>query len=147
MLDNFTDFVAGSSIGFLAWFFGGIDGLLQVLVTFCVIDYITGIIAAGVEHRLSSSVGFRGIMRKVEMFIFVGMAHLLDHYLPGDTGSLRAVVCLFYIVNESISIFENAEKIGVPIPKPLHNMLAKLHDMTQNNIESKQEINKKKKGE
>ena len=147
MLDNFTDFVAGSSIGFLAWFFGGIDGLLQVLVTFCVIDYITGIIAAGVEHRLSSSVGFRGIMRKVEMFIFVGMAHLLDNYLPGDTGSLRAVVCLFYIVNESISIFENAEKIGVPIPKPLHNMLAKLHDMTQNNIESKQEINKKKKGE
>ena len=147
MLDNFTDFVAGSSIGFLAWFFGGIDGLLQVLVTFCVIDYITGIIAAGVEHRLSSSVGFRGIMRKVEMFIFVGMAHLLDRYLPGDTGSLRAVVCLFYIVNESISIFENAEKIGVPIPKPLHNMLAKLHDMTQNNIESKQEINKKKKGE
>ena len=147
MLDNFTDFVAGSSIGFLAWFFGGIDGLLQVLVTFCVIDYITGIIAAGVEHRLSSSVGFRGIMRKVEMFIFVGMAHLLDNYLPGDTGSLRAVVCLFYIVNESISIFENAEKIGAPIPKPLHNMLAKLHDMTQNNIESKQEINKKKKGE
>ena len=147
MLDNFTDFVAGSSIGFLAWFFGGIDGLLQVLVTFCVIDYITGIIAAGVEHRLSSSVGFRGIMRKVEMFIFVGMAHLLDRYLPGDTGSLRAVVCLFYIVNESISIFENAEKIGVPIPKPLHNMLAKLHDMTQNNNESKQEINKKKKGE
>ena len=71
--------------------------------------------------------------------MFVGMAHLLDSYLPGDSGSIRAVVCLFYVVNEGISIIENAEKIGVPIPKPLHNMLAKLHDMTQNNEpESKQ---------
>lgn len=145
MLDNLTDFIAGSCIGFLAWFFGGIDGLLQVLIAFCVIDYVTGIIAAGVEHRLSSSAGFRGIMRKVEMFLFVGMAHLLDHYLPGDTGSLRAVVCMFYVVNESISIFENAERIGVPIPKPLHNMLEKLHDMTQNDGHNQEQKNGDKK--
>ena len=126
------DFIIAASLGFITWFFGGIDGLLQVLIAFSIIDYITGIIAAGLNHELSSRVGFRGIVKKVILFMFVGMAHLLDSYLPGDSGSIRAVVCLFYVVNEGISIIENAEKIGVPIPKPLHNMLAKLHDMTSN---------------
>ena len=133
--NNFLDFIIAAMLGFITWFFGGIDGLLQVLIAFSVIDYLTGIIAAGLNHELSSRVGFRGIVKKVILFMFVGMAHLLDSYLPGDSGSIRAVVCLFYVVNEGISIIENAEKIGVPIPKPLHNMLAKLHDMTQNNNE------------
>ncbi|MBQ7560947.1 MAG: phage holin family protein [Synergistaceae bacterium] len=129
--NNIMDFIICALLGFITWFFGGIDGLLQVLIAFSVIDYITGIIAACLNHELSSRVGFRGIVKKVILFMFVGMAHLLDLYLPGDSGSIRAVVCLFYVVNEGISIIENAEKIGVPIPKPLHNMLAKLHDMTQ----------------
>ena len=132
MIDKIMDFIIAASVGFIAWFFGGIDGLLQVLIAFSIIDYLTGIIAAALNHELSSRVGFRGIVKKVILFMFVGMAHLLDSYLPGDSGSIRAVVCLFYVVNEGISIIENAEKIGVPIPKPLHNMLAKLHDMTQN---------------
>ena len=131
MINRFLDFIIAAMIGFITWFFGGIDGLLQVLIAFSVIDYLTGIIAAGLNHELSSRVGFRGIVKKVILFMFVGMAHLLDSYLPGDSGSIRAVVCLFYVVNEGISIIENAEKIGVPIPKPLHNMLAKLHEMTQ----------------
>ena len=139
MMGKFMDFVIAASLGFITWFFGGIDGLLQVLIAFSVIDYLTGIIAAGLNHELSSLVGFRGIVKKVILFMFVGMAHLLDSYLPGDSGSIRAVVCLFYVVNEGISIIENAEKIGVPIPKPLHNMLAKLHDMTQNNNESEKD--------
>ena len=130
--NNIMDFLICSSLGFITWFFGGIDGLLQVLIAFSVIDYLTGIIAAALNHELSSRTGFRGIVKKVILFMFVGMAHLLDSYLPGDSGSIRAVVCLFYVVNEGISIIENAEKIGVPIPKPLHNMLAKIHDMTQN---------------
>ena len=132
MMDKVMDFIIAAFLGFITWFFGGVDGLLQVLIAFSIIDYITGIIAAGLNHELSSRVGFRGIVKKVILFMFVGMAHLLDSYLPGDSGSIRAVVCLFYVVNEGISIIENAEKIGVPIPKPLHNMLAKLHDMTQN---------------
>ena len=136
MMDKAMDFIIAASVGFIAWFFGGIDGLLQVLIAFSIIDYLTGIIAAALNHELSSRVGFRGIVKKVILFMFVGMAHLLDSYLPGDSGSIRAVVCLFYVVNEGISIIENAEKIGVPIPKPLHNMLAKLHDMTSNESES-----------
>ena len=131
--NSIMDFLICSMLGFITWFFGGIDGLLQVLIAFSVIDYLTGIIAAALNHELSSRTGFRGIVKKVILFMFVGMAHLLDSYLPGDSGSIRAVVCLFYVVNEGISIIENAEKIGVPIPKPLHNMLAKIHDMTQNN--------------
>ena len=130
--NNIMDFLICSSLGFITWFFGGIDGLLQVLIAFSVIDYLTGIIAAALNHELSSRTGFRGIIKKIILFMFVGMAHLLDSYLPGDSGSIRAVVCLFYVVNEGISIIENAEKIGVPIPKPLHNMLAKIHNMTQN---------------
>ena len=129
--NTIMDFLVGSLLGFVAWFFGGVDGLLQVLIAFTIIDYLTGIIAAALNHELSSRTGFRGIVKKVILFMFVGMAHLLDSYLPGDSGSIRAVVCLFYVVNEGISIIENAEKIGVPIPKPLHNMLAKIHDMTQ----------------
>ena len=133
--NNIMDFLLSVVLGFVTWFFGGIDGLLQVLIAFCIIDYFTGIIAAALNHELSSRVGFRGIVKKIILFMFVGMAHLLDSYLPGDSGSIRAVVCLFYVVNEGISIIENAEKIGVPIPKPLHNMLAKIHDMTQINNE------------
>ena len=132
MIENsIMDFIICALLGFITWFFGGINELLQVLIAFSVIDYVTGIVAAGLNHELSSRVGFRGIMRKIEMFMFVGMAHLLDSYFPGDAGNIRTFVCLFYVVNEGISIIENAEKIGVPIPKPLHNMLAKLHDMTQ----------------
>ena len=143
MENNIMDFLIAASVGFITWFFGGIDGLLQVLIAFSVIDYITGIIAAVLNHELSSRVGFRGIVKKVILFMFVGMAHLLDSYLPGDSGSIRAVVCLFYVVNEGISIIENADRIGVPIPKPLHNMLAKLHEMTQTvNKESEHEQQK-----
>ena len=131
MENNIMDFLIAAFLGFITWFFGGIDGLLQVLIAFSVIDYITGIIAACLNHELSSRVGFRGIVKKMILFMFVGMAHLLDSYLPGDSGSIRAVVCLFYVVNEGISIIENADRIGVPIPRPLHNMLAKLHEMTQ----------------
>lgn len=126
-VETIIDFLTGSFIGLLAWFFGGLDGIVLVLITFAVIDQITGIIAACVLHKLSSEVGFKGIARKVTMFMYVGMAHLLDQYLPGDTGSLRTVVCLFYVVNEGISIIENGEKMGVTIPIMLHNWLIKLH--------------------
>ena len=133
---NFIRWIYCVILAFIAWFFGGVDGLLQVLIAFSVIDYFTGIIAAALNHELSSRVGFRGIVRKIILFMFVGMAHLLDNYLPGDSGSIRAVVCLFYVVNEGLSIIENADSIGVKIPKVLHNMLAKIHEMTEQNIKT-----------
>lgn len=135
MIARFWSFVQVSCIGFLVWFFGDIDISLQVLITLCIIDYITGVTAAGFEHKLSSSVGFKGIMRKCMLFCFVGIANLLDRYLPNNNGSLRGVICLAYVINESLSIIENARRMGVYIPKPIENVLMKLN----NNEKEKQE--------
>ena len=128
MINRIWNFIHISCIGFLVWFFGDIDVAMQTLITLCVIDYSTGVIAAGFEHKLSSSVGFKGIMRKCMLFLFVGIANLLDRYLPNHNGSLRGVVCLLYVINETLSIIENARRMGAPIPKPLENVLAKFNN-------------------
>ena len=152
MWDTVTDFFAGSFLGLLVWFFGGLDGLMTVLIAFVVIDYITGMLAAGKNHEIDSSVGFWGIARKCIIFMFVGMAHLIDNslgkYFPSfasETGAFRPIVTLFYILNEGTSIFENADRLNVPIPKPLHSLFAKMHKMTEQQPEHEQENNKPQK--
>ncbi|MBR0076317.1 MAG: phage holin family protein [Synergistaceae bacterium] len=120
MNDELSEFFIAGFVGILGWFFGGLDGFTQVLIACTVVDYITGVCKAGVEHKISSSVAFTGIARKIVMFFLVGVAHIIDKHMLGDTAALRTAVCLFYIGNEGISIVENAEKLGVPIPKFLH---------------------------
>ena len=120
MNDEFSEFIISGTVGLLVWFFGGLDGFVQVLLAFSVVDYITGILKAGIEHRISSTIGFNGIARKIGMFFLVGVAHLIDKHLLGDKVAFKAAVTLFYIGNEGISIIENVEKLGVPIPKFLH---------------------------
>ena len=118
--DTTVDFAFGSVIGLVGWFFGGLDGFVKVLLTFAVIDYLSGLaVAAWVKHNISSSIGFNGISKKCLMFSFVGIAHVLDKYLLGDTQALRTAVSLFYIGNEGLSIIENADALGVPFPKAL----------------------------
>ena len=118
--DTVLDFALGSLVGVLAWFFGGLDGFVKMLITFAVIDYFSGLASAlWVKHNLSSSIGFKGIAKKCLMFSFVGIAHVLDKYLLGEAGVLKEVVCLFYIGNEGLSIIENADMLGVPFPKAL----------------------------
>ncbi len=102
MIDTFSDctidFLLGGFIGLMGWFFGGLDGFVRVLLTFTVIDYLSGMATAiFVKHNLSSAAGFKGISRKCLMFSFVGIAHVLDKYLMGDSQALRTAVCLFYI--------------------------------------------------
>ena len=122
MQDTTIDFVLGSIIGLAGWFFGGLDGFIKVLLTFTVIDYLSGMAAAiFVKHNLSSAAGFKGISRKCLMFSFVGIAHVLDKYLMGDSQALRTAVCMFYIWNEGLSIIENADILGVPSPKALRD--------------------------
>ncbi|MBQ6664076.1 MAG: phage holin family protein [Synergistaceae bacterium] len=119
MIDEFSEFIVAGTIGLLGWFFGGMDGFIKVLVTFSVIDYVTGVCAAGVEGKISSSAGFNGIARKVVMFLLVGVSHIIDQHILGHFGhtdAMRTAVCLFYIGNEGISIIENADKLKVPIP-------------------------------
>lgn len=117
-----------SSIGgILGVFLGGMDGLIYALLAFSVIDYVTGIMCAIGKKELSSSVGFKGIARKIIIFSLVGVANILDVYILGHVGVLRAAVIFFYLSNEGISILENTSKLGLPIPEKLQNILQQLN--------------------
>lgn len=122
--------------GFLGWFLGGADGFLYALIAFVVIDYITGMMCAISDKRLSSEVGFRGICRKVLIFILVGVGNLLDVYILGEAGVLRTAVIFFYLSNEGVSLLENASRLGLPIPEKLKEILQQLHDKGGNDHES-----------
>lgn len=109
-----------------AWlgaFLGGTDSLLYAIVAFTVIDYLTGMLAAINAHKLSSSVGFRGIARKILIFTLIGLAHLLDVHVLGTPGVLRTATIFFYLSNEGISVLENAGLLGLPIPNGLRQAL------------------------
>ncbi|MBQ7732497.1 MAG: phage holin family protein [Synergistaceae bacterium] len=117
MNDQFNEFIIAGSIGLMGWFFGGLDGFIKVLIAMAVVDQITGVCAAGTKGKISSAAGFEGIKRKVVMFLLVGIAHVIDKHILGNSDAMRTAVCLFYIGNEGISIIENADILGVPIPK------------------------------
>ena len=118
--------------GFVGWFLGGFDGFLYALITFVVIDYITGVLCAIIDKNLCSKIGARGIFKKVLIFVLVGVGHVLDTNVLGVVGNtdanvLRTAVIFFYLSNEGISILENAAHIGLPIPKKLKDVLKQLH--------------------
>ena len=117
--------------GFLGWFLGGMDGLLYALIAFVVVDYITGIMCAVIDKKLSSAVGFKGICRKVLIFALVGIAHILDINVIGTGSVLRTAIIFFYISNEGVSLLENAGHLGLPIPTKLKDVLAQLHDRSE----------------
>ena len=114
--------------GWIGWFLGGWDGLLYALIAFVVIDYITGVMCAIVDKRLSSRVGFKGICKKVLIFALVGMGHILDTHIIGSGSVLRTAVIFFYIANEGLTLTENAAHLGLPIPAQLKAVLEQLHD-------------------
>jgi len=123
--------------GWLGWFLGGCDGLLYALIAFVVIDYITGVMCAITDKTLSSSVGFKGICRKVLIFLMVGIAHILDVNIIGSGSVLRTAAVFFYISNEGVSILENSAHLGLPIPSKLKDVLEQLHDRAEKDGESK----------
>lgn len=114
--------------GIIGWYLGGLDGFLYALIAFVIADYITGVLVATVQKKLSSSIGFKGILRKVCIFILVGIGNLLDRYVFGEAGVLRTAVIFFYLSNEGISILENMGHLGVKYPRKLKRVLAQLHD-------------------
>ena len=114
--------------GLLGWYLGGLDSFLYALIAFVVVDYITGVLRAVVEKKLSSRIGARGIAKKVVLFLVVGIGHLIDTYLLGNSGApLRTAIIFFFIANEGISLVENATAIGLPVPEKLKGVLAQLH--------------------
>jgi toxin secretion/phage lysis holin len=116
--------------GAIGWFFGGMDGLIYALLVFVVADYITGVMCAIADKKLSSEVGFRGICKKVLIFVMVGIGHIMDTYLIGNGEVLRTAVIFFYCSNEGVSMLENAGHLGLPIPAKLKDILEQLIDRT-----------------
>lgn len=110
----------------LSFLFGDMEGMLIALITLIVLDYISGVIAAAVEKRLSSEVGAKGIAKKIFMLLIVALANIVDINVIGDGHVLKTVTVVFYICNECISLIENAGKIGVPVPKKLLDVLEQL---------------------
>ena len=126
-----TQVVIAGIGGWLGWFLGGCDGLLYALIAFVVIDYITGVMCAVVDKNLSSEVGFRGIFKKVLIFLLVGIGHLLDAQVIGTGSVVRTAVIFFYISNEGESLLENAGHLGLPIPSKIKVVLEQLHERAE----------------
>lgn len=120
--------------GFVGWYLGTFDGFLYALATFIVVDYVTGVLKAISQKNLSSDIGARGIVKKVAIFLVVGIGNIADTYLLGNSGAiLRTAVIFFYISNEGISLLENIVAIGVPVPEKLKDALAQLHEKSKGN--------------
>lgn len=128
---NLCQFLFTAAGGWLGYFLGGCDGLLIALVIFAVADYITGVMCAVSDKKLSSEVGFKGICRKVIIFMLVGIAHMIDVNIIATGSVLRTAVIFFYLSNEGVSLLENAGHLGLPIPEKLKAVLEQLHDRAE----------------
>ena len=125
--------------GWLGYFLGGMDGLMIALIIFMALDYITGLMCAVIDKKLSSAVGFKGICKKVLILMLVGVAHIVDLHVVGAGDALRSAVVCFYLSNESVSMLENAAHLGLPIPEKLKSVLAQLHGRTDEKKDDAQE--------
>ena len=114
--------------GWLGYFLGGLDGLMIALIVLMTLDYISGVMCAIIDKKLSSAVGFKGVCKKVFILMLVGVAHIIDLHVVGTGSALRGAVICFYMSNEGLSLLENAAHIGLPIPDKLRDILSQLHD-------------------
>ena len=114
--------------GWLGYFLGGMDGLMIALIVMMTLDYVSGVMCAIIDKKLSSAVGFKGICKKVFILMLVGVAHIIDLHVVGTGSALRGAVICFYMSNEGLSLLENAAHIGLPIPDKLRDILTQLHD-------------------
>ena len=128
---NMIQFAFAVIGGWLGYFLGGCDGLLYALIAFVVIDYLTGVMCAINDKTLSSEVGFKGICRKVLIFLLVGIANILDVHVIGTGSVLRTAVIFFYISNEGVSLLENAAHLGLPVPQKIKAVLEQLHERAE----------------
>ena len=128
---NMIQMVFSAVGGWLGYYLGGCDGLLLALVAFSAADYLTGVMCAVSDRKLSSNVGFKGICRKVLIFLLVGIANILDVHVIGTGSVLRTAVIFFYISNEGVSLLENAAHLGLPVPEKIKAVLEQLHDRAE----------------
>ena len=128
---NMIQMVFATVGGWLGYYLGGCDGLMLALVAFAAADYLTGVMCAVSDRKLSSNVGFKGICRKVLIFLLVGIANILDVHVIGTGSVLRTAVIFFYISNEGVSLLENAAHLGLPVPEKIKAVLEQLHDRAE----------------
>lgn len=128
---NTIQFIFTGIGGWLGYFLGGWDGFLYALVAFVVVDYMTGVMCAIIDKTLSSSIGFKGICRKVMIFLLVGIAQILDVNVIGTGSVLRTAIIFFYISNEGVSLLENATHLGLPVPEKIKDVLQQLHERSE----------------
>ena len=136
---NAVQFMFAAVGGWLGYFLGGCDGLLYALLAFVVIDYLTGVMCAINDRTLSSEVGFRGICRKVLIFLMVGIANILDVHVIRTGSVLRTAAIFFYISNEGISLLENSAHLGLPVPKKIKAVLEQLHARADSDTDNGEE--------
>lgn len=127
-MDNIFKNILAWICTIISFLFGDMEGLMVALIALIILDYISGVIAAAVEKRLSSEVGAKGIAKKIFMLLIVALANIVDINVIGDGHVLKTVTVVFYICNECISLIENAGRIGVPVPKKLLDVLEQLRD-------------------
>ena len=114
--------------GWFGYFVGGVDGFMTALIILMALDYITGIMCAIVDKKLSSAIGFKGLFKKMLIIMLVGVAHIIDLHVVGTGNALRGAVVCFYLSNEGVSLLENAAHLGLPIPEKMKSILAQLHN-------------------
>ena len=124
----------GVAGGIIAKWLGGWDVLLITIVALAILDYVTGVIKGIYQKRLSSEIGYKGLLKKIVMFIVIAVAFIIQQ-LISDVIPLREVVIMFYVCNEALSLLENAAEF-VPIPDKLKNTLLQLRD--KNDTEEKE---------
>ena len=129
------DSIAGAVGAVLGFMYGEVTGLFWALIAFMALDYITGVVVAIIEKRLSSEVGFRGLAKKFLILVFVVVGHIADAYILGGTPAAMSAVMLFYIANEGISIIENAASLGLPVPKKLTSIMEQIKNKSESEEE------------
>lgn len=128
-MDRFTEFmklIFGGIVTAVSGFLGGMDGIMYALLAFISIDYITGVAVAVKQRKLSSEVGFWGLVRKVCIIALVGVAHFVDVYVMRTGDIFRTAISLYYIGNEGVSLLENMGNLGVPLSPKLKNVLEQI---------------------
>lgn len=120
--------VFGGIIAAVSGFIGGMDGIMYALIAFITIDYATGVAVAVKEKKLSSEVGFWGLVRKVCILALVGVAHYIDCYVMQSGDVIRTVAAMYYIGNEGISILENCGNLGLPLPPKLMAVMVQIKE-------------------
>lgn len=120
------DSIAGAVGAVIGFLFGEITGLFWALIAFMAMDYVSGVVIAVIQRKLSSEVGFKGLAKKLLILCFVAMGHIIDAYIIGSSSVFMTAVILFYTANEGISLLENASVLGLPVPEKLKEVLLQI---------------------